>query len=84
VISDPVVPGVKYCGFYVDSAAIATLPVVPTADGNICMMNIDGIDTGAHTIVVTAISVDGSMDRPARSPGCRVRWGNADAAPDIA
>jgi len=69
VITDPVVPGVTQCGFYVDSATKITLPVVPTADGNICMMNIDGIDTGTHIIVVTAISVDDPL------------WGSQESSP---
>jgi hypothetical protein len=69
VITDPVVPGVTQCGFYVDSATRVTLPVVPTADGNICMMNIDGIGAGMHTVVVTAISVDDPV------------WGSQESLP---
>jgi hypothetical protein len=69
VITDPVVQGVKYCGFYVDSTTKITLPVVPTAEGNVCVMNIDGLDTGLHTIVVTAISVDDPV------------WGSQESSP---
>jgi len=73
VITDPVAPGVTQCRFYVDSSAKITLPVVPTADGNICTMNIDGIDWGTtHTIAVTAISVNdpfwGSQESSLSSP----------------
>jgi hypothetical protein len=72
VITDPVVPGVTQCGFYVDSAVKVTLPAVPTANGNICAINIDGVDAGEHTIFVTAITVAdpywGSQESSPSSP----------------
>jgi hypothetical protein len=71
VITDPVAPGVTQCGFYVDSAAKVVLPVVPSSGGSICIMDIDGIDMGMHTIVVTAISVDDPF------------WGSQESSPSL-
>jgi hypothetical protein len=60
VVTDPVAPGVRHCGFYVDLGPKVTLPVVASAQGDVCSMEIDALGPGPHTIAVTAIVPDDS------------------------
>jgi hypothetical protein len=84
VVSDILPAGVTQCGVYMDTVAKVTIPVTAVTGGNICKHDISAISTGAHTVRMTAITVNdpiwGSQESVQSSPLSFVRPA-APAAP---
>ena len=59
VVSDPVDPAVTHCGFFLDGAPKATVPVNVVGAVKNCELTLaDTLANGAHTVTATAIIND--------------------------
>jgi hypothetical protein len=70
LVSDPLGDqSTTHCGYVVDGAAKAEIPVGTNATGQkICKIDLAAITTGTHTAVVTAIKTDPVWGRQESAP----------------
>ena len=68
VVSDPVDPTATHCGFKMDTAARADVPVATSGTNKICRLDLAGVAVGSHTVTATVVVVDtiwGRRESPA-------------------
>lgn len=68
IVSDPVDPAVTHCGFKLDAAARADVPIAMSGPSKICRLDIAGVAVGSHTVNATAVAIDtvwGRRESPA-------------------